>query len=197
MRSTARCWATLPKRTDSEADWVDVAWGDKTEGAVARIEVEVKNEPGVLGLLATVIGAHKANIINLRLDSRDTSVHTNVIDVEVHDLHQLMRLIAALARCRGRQRGRAGVATGGAPAMEPRTEPSACNLDDDDPRAPGYITRPMQRPALSIVIPCYNEADCLALLHAQRRRRRSKGRGGRGFRGPVHQRRQRATTAGR
>ena len=86
----------LAERADSETDWVDVAWGDKTEGAVARVQVEVKNEPGALGLLATVIGAHKANIINLRLDSRDSSVHTNVIDVEVHDLHQLMRLIAAL-----------------------------------------------------------------------------------------------------
>ncbi len=64
--------------------------------ATARIQVEVKNEPGALGLLATVIGQHKANIINLRLDSRDTSVHTNTIDVEVHDLHQLMRLLAAL-----------------------------------------------------------------------------------------------------
>ena len=86
----------LADRGDEETDWVDVAWGDKTEGAVARIQVEVRNQPGALGMLATVIGAHKANIINLPLDSRDTSIHTNVIDVEVHDLHQLMRLIAAL-----------------------------------------------------------------------------------------------------
>jgi RelA/SpoT family (p)ppGpp synthetase len=86
----------LAERADSETDWVDVAWGTKTQGAVARIQVQVKNEPGALGLLATIIGAHKANIINLRLDSRDTVVHTNIIDVEVHDLHQLMRLLAAL-----------------------------------------------------------------------------------------------------
>ena len=86
----------LAERTDRETDWVDISWGDKTEGAVARLQVEVRNEPGALGVLATVIGAHKANIINLRLDSRDTSVHTNVIDVEVHDIHQLMRLMAAL-----------------------------------------------------------------------------------------------------
>jgi (p)ppGpp synthase/HD superfamily hydrolase len=88
--------AELAERTEHETDWVDVAWGDETQGAVARIQVEVKNEPGALGLLATAIGQHKANIINLRLDSRDTSVHTNTIDVEVHDLHQLMRLLAAL-----------------------------------------------------------------------------------------------------
>ena len=73
-----------------------VQWGDETEGATARIAVEVKNEPGALGTLATVIGQHKANIINLRLDTRDTQFHSNLIDVEVHDAHQLMRLLAAL-----------------------------------------------------------------------------------------------------
>ena len=56
----------------------------------------MKNEPGALGLLATIIGQHKANIINLRLDNRDSRFYTNLIDVEVHDAHQLMRLLAAL-----------------------------------------------------------------------------------------------------
>ena len=79
-----------------DADWVDLAWGDKTEGAVARIAVQLKNEPGALGVVATVIGAHKANIINLRLDNRDTGYHTNLIDIEVRDLTHLTRLIAAL-----------------------------------------------------------------------------------------------------
>jgi (p)ppGpp synthase/HD superfamily hydrolase len=63
---------------------------------VARISVMVKNEPGALGIVSTIIGQHKANIINLRLDTRDSRFHTNTIDVEVHDLAQLMRLIAGL-----------------------------------------------------------------------------------------------------
>jgi guanosine-3',5'-bis(diphosphate) 3'-pyrophosphohydrolase len=88
--------AELAERSDEETDWIDVQWGDKTEGAVARISVEVKNEPGVLGMLATIIGQHKVNILNLRLDTRDVQFHTNTIDVEVHDAHQLMRLVAAL-----------------------------------------------------------------------------------------------------
>ncbi len=79
-----------------DADWVDLAWGDKTEGATGRILVEVKNEPGALGTIATIIGAQKANIVNLRLDNRDTGFHTNTIDVEVHDVQHLMRVIAAL-----------------------------------------------------------------------------------------------------
>ena len=88
--------ADLAERSDDETDWIDVQWGDATEGATARISVEVRNEPGALGMLATIIGQHKANIINLRLDNRDMRFHTNTIDVEVHDAHQLMRLLAAL-----------------------------------------------------------------------------------------------------
>ncbi len=96
--ASARCatLADLAERSEEETDWIDVKWGNKTEGATARISVEVKNEPGTLGSLATIIGQHKANIINIRLDSRDTQFHTNTIDVEVHDAHQLMRLLAAL-----------------------------------------------------------------------------------------------------
>lgn len=91
-----RTLAELAERTDEETDWIDVQWGGGTEGAVARITVEVRNEPGALGTIATIIGQHKANIINLRLDNRDTGIHTNTIDVEVHDSHQLMRLLAGL-----------------------------------------------------------------------------------------------------
>ena len=79
-----------------DADWVDLSWGDKTEGATARISLEVKNEPGALGTIATIIGAQKANIVNLRLDNRDTGFHTNTIDMEVHDVHHLMHVIGAL-----------------------------------------------------------------------------------------------------
>ena len=88
--------AALAERSDTETDWVDLQWGDRNEGATARIQVEVKNEPGTLGTLATIIGQHSANIINLRLDTRDTMFHTNTIDVEVHDVAQLMKLLSAL-----------------------------------------------------------------------------------------------------
>ena len=88
--------AELAERSADETDWVDLGWGDGADGAVARISVMVKNEPGALGLVSTVIGQHKANIIELRLDTRDTRFHTNTIDVEVHDRAQLLRLMQAL-----------------------------------------------------------------------------------------------------
>lgn len=79
-----------------EDDWVDLTWGDRAEGGVARVAVTLKNEPGALGAIATLIGQHKANILGLRLDNRDTTFHTNTIDLEVRNAAHLMRLLAAL-----------------------------------------------------------------------------------------------------
>lgn len=79
-----------------DKDWIDIGWGDKAEGGTARIAVTVKNEPGALGAVATLLGQHKANILNIRFDTRDTTFHTNMIDLEVRDAAHLMKLIGAL-----------------------------------------------------------------------------------------------------
>ncbi len=79
-----------------DGDWVDLAWGEGADGGIARIAVTLKNEPGALGAIASVIGAHKANILGLRLDNRDTTFHTNTIDLEVRNAVHLTRLLAAL-----------------------------------------------------------------------------------------------------
>ncbi|MES2288731.1 MAG: bifunctional (p)ppGpp synthetase/guanosine-3',5'-bis(diphosphate) 3'-pyrophosphohydrolase [Pseudomonadota bacterium] len=79
-----------------DADWVDLAWGDGSEGAVAQLQVILRNEPGALGVMAGIFGTHKANIINLKLENRDESFHTFRVALEVQDLHHLTRIIAAL-----------------------------------------------------------------------------------------------------
>ena len=79
-----------------DADWVDLAWGDGSESGTARLNVVLKNEPGALAVMAGIFGTHKANIINLRMENRDASFHTFQADLEVHDLHHLMRILAAL-----------------------------------------------------------------------------------------------------
>lgn len=79
-----------------DVDWVDLAWGDKAEGGLAQIAVTLKNEPGALGTVSTIIGQHRANILNIRFDTTDTGYHTNTIDLEVRDVAHLSRLIAAL-----------------------------------------------------------------------------------------------------
>jgi len=79
-----------------DSDWIDVSWGDDAQGGIARIAVTLKNEPGSLGAVATIMGQHKANIIGLRLDNRDTTFHTNLIDIDVRDVSHLMKLLSAL-----------------------------------------------------------------------------------------------------
>ncbi len=79
-----------------DADWVDLAWGDGSDGASAQLCVVLKNEPGALGVMAGIFGSHQANILNLKLENRDASFHTFRVDLEVHDVQHLMRIIAAL-----------------------------------------------------------------------------------------------------
>jgi (p)ppGpp synthase/HD superfamily hydrolase len=79
-----------------DADWLDLAWGDGSEGGTARLNVIIRNEPGALGVMAGIFGSHAANILNLRMENRDSSFHTFVVDLEVNDLQHLMRIVAAL-----------------------------------------------------------------------------------------------------
>ena len=80
-----------------DADWVDLSWGQGSDGASARLRVVIHNRPGTLGEIAGIFGYHKANIINLRMTARDlwSSIHFEV-DLEVHDLQHLMRIISRI-----------------------------------------------------------------------------------------------------
>ena len=79
-----------------DADWVDLSWGQGSDGASARVRVIVHNRPGTLGEISGIIGLHNANIMNLRMSARDQEFHTFEVDLEVHDLQHLMRIISAL-----------------------------------------------------------------------------------------------------
>ncbi|MGF1549938.1 MAG: RelA/SpoT family protein [Sphingomonadaceae bacterium] len=79
-----------------DADWVDLAWGDSTEGGTARLRVVLKHEAGALAAVAGIFASHGANIVNLELSARDGSFHSFKIDIEVHDVEHLMRILAAL-----------------------------------------------------------------------------------------------------
>ena len=79
-----------------DADWLDLAWGDGSDGGTARLAVILKDVAGALGEVATILGAKSANIVNMALVHRDRSFYTFHIDVEVHDLAHLHGLVAAL-----------------------------------------------------------------------------------------------------
>ncbi|HYJ29662.1 MAG TPA: bifunctional (p)ppGpp synthetase/guanosine-3',5'-bis(diphosphate) 3'-pyrophosphohydrolase [Allosphingosinicella sp.] len=79
-----------------DADWVDLAWGDESDGGTARLCIIIKNEPGSLAAIAGIMGNHGANIVSMDQTGRDGSFHTFHLDIEVHDVSHLMRILAAL-----------------------------------------------------------------------------------------------------
>jgi len=85
---------TLASGTD--ADWLDLAWGDGSDGGTARLSIILRDVAGALGTVAGIFGSKGANIVNLALVHRDGSFHTFHIDLEVHDLAHLHAILAAL-----------------------------------------------------------------------------------------------------
>jgi RelA/SpoT family (p)ppGpp synthetase len=79
-----------------DADWVDLAWGDQADGGATSLSIVIKNEPGSLAVIAGILGSHGANIVSMDQTSRDGSFHTFHLDIEVHDVQHLMRILAAL-----------------------------------------------------------------------------------------------------
>jgi (p)ppGpp synthase/HD superfamily hydrolase len=79
-----------------DADWVDLAWGDESDGGTARLCIVIKNEPGSLAIITGILGSHGANIVSLDQKARDGSFHTFHLGLEVHDVPHLMRILAAL-----------------------------------------------------------------------------------------------------
>ena len=79
-----------------DADWLDLAWGEGSDGGAARLAVILSDVPGALGTMSGILGAKHANIVNLALVHRDGSFQTFHIDVEVHDLAHLHAIVAAL-----------------------------------------------------------------------------------------------------
>ncbi len=79
-----------------DADWIDLSWGERSQGAVGRLSVTLYNRPGTLAETAAVFAQNNANVINLELTERDDPFHTYEADLEVGDLAHLTRIISAL-----------------------------------------------------------------------------------------------------
>lgn len=86
--------ATLETQTDSE--WLDLAWGEGNDVAVARLQAVLLHEPGALATLTGILAQHGANIVNMRLRHRDRQFHTYLVDLEVDNLAHLTNIVAAL-----------------------------------------------------------------------------------------------------
>ena len=90
---------TLAEFADDDSVWTDLQWTPQAEqDAVAstRLVATMRNAPGVLGQVATVIGEAGGNILNLNMTHRQQDFFDMEIDVEVADARHATQIIAAL-----------------------------------------------------------------------------------------------------
>lgn len=90
---------TLEQFADTPERWIDVSWGEGTDGVesrVGRLIITINNQPGALGTISTVIGKSGGNITNLKITSRSTDFWDMYLDVSVTDTKHLNNIVAAL-----------------------------------------------------------------------------------------------------
>jgi GTP pyrophosphokinase len=79
-----------------DADWIDLSWDARTDGATGRIRAELYNRPGTLAEMAGIFASNHANVVNLEMTQRESPFHTYEVEIEVRDLAHLTRIVSAL-----------------------------------------------------------------------------------------------------
>jgi len=79
-----------------DADWLDLSWGKRSQGAVGRLRATLYDRPGTLAEMAGIFAKNLANVVTLEQTQRDTPFHTYEVDLDVQDLAHLTRIISAL-----------------------------------------------------------------------------------------------------
>ena len=82
----------------SEDLWLSATWKDvsKEQLFTSRIKISVVNEPGSLGMLATHIGDHGGNIINLNISEKSNDFFDMIFEMNLKNLDHLKSIIASL-----------------------------------------------------------------------------------------------------
>lgn len=86
---------------ETEGEWLDLAWAPESDNAVARLQTVLRNEPGSLATMTSILAGHGANIVNIHLRHRDRQFHTFTVDLEVDNLAHLTNILAALRAAQG------------------------------------------------------------------------------------------------
>jgi len=90
---------TLSSYSDDPERWLNISWDNSSQSntlANARISVVLKNQPGSLGKVTTVIAKNNGNISNINFSIRKDDFFEIIIDIEVRDANHLKNIIAAL-----------------------------------------------------------------------------------------------------
>ncbi len=91
---------TLISYEDTPDRWLNISWDTTSANhntlSNSRIVVVLKNQPGSLGKVTTVIAKNNGNISNINFSVRKTDFFEIIIDIEVRDANHLQNIIAAL-----------------------------------------------------------------------------------------------------
>ena len=79
-----------------DSDWIDLAWGNQSVGAVGKLSVTIYDRLGTLAEMAGIFAQNKANVQTLMQAQIDHPFVTYDVEVEVQDVGHLNRIISAL-----------------------------------------------------------------------------------------------------
>ena len=90
---------TLSSYSDNPERWLNISWENsesKNTFSNARLNVVLKNQPGSLGKVTTIIAKNNGNISNINFSIRKVDFYEIIIDIEVRDNNHLKNILAAL-----------------------------------------------------------------------------------------------------
>ncbi len=79
-----------------DSDWIDLAWGNRSVGALGQLSVTLYDRPGTLAEMAGIFAQNKANVTSLVQSQLDHPFTTYDIEIEVQDVVHLNRIVSAL-----------------------------------------------------------------------------------------------------
>ncbi len=79
-----------------DADWIDLSWGERSNGAIGRLQLVLYNRTGTLAEVTGIFAKNHANVTNLQMVQRDGPFGNYEVDLEVEDLAHLARIVSAL-----------------------------------------------------------------------------------------------------
>ena len=90
---------TLSSYNDNPERWLNISWDNsvnKNTVSNSRLNVVLKNQPGSLGKVTTIIAKNNGNISNINFSIRKVDFYEIIIDIEVRDTNHLKNILAAL-----------------------------------------------------------------------------------------------------
>lgn len=90
--------AELVAFEDEPDRWIDLRWaeGVAARSHLARVEIIMANDSGVLGRICTLIGEHRANITDIAFTERKPDFYRVTVEMEVRDVAHLSNVMTAI-----------------------------------------------------------------------------------------------------